>query len=411
MVKPIPQPLKDAADALFQHTLTLLDGVPAEGIRKWNIFGFAAGQKRPPLDETLVRCYLEAVSDEQQWIKFQEAALTLSAAIELFFQVGAPPCAGVRVHKPSFTMPEVVYSPTPTPVELHERLMTWQRKLSLYHAMCTAWADSASRAANQSVTVRPFVPRNEASSSAILSGDERNAIDQLLTTATTRAEATEAVLPSRLLRRWSVPVLVGPAGAGKAFVCEEFACRRGWTYRRWQVGSWLIQANRAGNTTFEQIIRFVEDNRGGCVIYLAGLDTLASSIRGGDHNASYMNAVVGELEHLLDLLTARFLPPITSSKTGESFVPELMIILGGRFPGLWGEVEVGTPGGADGWKIADDEPLSGPPAVAAWLSEHSGLPTGLVRRLSSEPLLLPRIDADGSQVHRSQYPCGFATRP
>lgn len=393
MAKPVPPPLKDAADSLFQHTLTLLDDVPPGGMAAWSAFTEATAGDDAVLDATLVRSYLEAVSDENRWRGFWEAALFLSSAIGDFFGVAAPPRAGGPIRTASSKRHGAAFhSPRVTP-QLRERLLTWQRKFSLFDAMWMAWAESVSRAVKQAATARPPVPTSEANPPAILSGDEQAAIDQLLTAATARAEATEAVLPSRLLRRWSVPVLVGPAGAGKAFVCEEFARRRGWAYRRWQVGSWLIQANRTGNTTFEQIIRHIEDNRGGCVIYLSGLDTLASSIRGGDQNASYMNAVVGELEYLLDLLTARFLPPMTS-KTGESFVPELMIVVSGRFPGLWGEVEVGTPGGADGWKIADDEPLSGPSAVAAWLSDHSGLPAGIVRRLTAEPLLLPRIAAD-----------------
>ena len=96
----------------------------------------------------------------------------------------------------------------------------------------------------------------------------------------------------------------------------------------------MIATNRTSNTTLDQIFRFIEDHRGGCVIYLAGLDTLAASTRASDHNASYMNAVVGEVEYLLDLLSARSLPLAHNNRTGETFAPKLMVVVGGRFASL-----------------------------------------------------------------------------
>lgn len=397
MSKQIPQPLRDAADSLFQHTLTLLDDMPVPAVRKWDTF--IATHTNPPADEDLVRCYLNAVSDERQWIKFRQSALRLSAAIESSFGVAAPRRVGGNPPLPGLRLPKAASDAPRLPVRLHERLLAWQRKLSLCEAMWIAWKTSAVSAPVPGATAQTFPLRDQATaaSPAILSDAERNALNQLLAAATMRADTTEAVLPSRLLRRWSVPLLIGPSGSGKAYVCEEFARRRGWAYRSWQVNTWMLQTNRVGNTTLDQVFRFIEDHRGGCVIYLAGLDTLAASTRAGDQNASYMNGVIGEVEYLLDLLSARSLALAHNSRTGETFAPRLMMVAGGRFPGLWGEVGVGSPADADAWQIADSEPLSGPTAVAAWLSEHGGMPVGILRRLSAEPLVLPRITAQEAQ--------------
>ena len=392
MSKPIPQPLRDAADALFQHTLTLLDDMPVLEVGNWDTF--IAKHTNPPVDENLVRCYLNAVSDERQWTKFWESALRLSLAIEYSLGVAAPRRVGRKPSLLGLRRPEAASEAPQLPARLHERLLAWQRKFSLCEAMWTAWDTSAvAPAPVPGTTVQTLPPREQvtAASPAILSEAEQNALNQLLAAATMRAGTTEATLPSRLLRRWSVPLLVGPSGSGKAFVCEELARRRGWACRSWQVNTWMLQTNRTSHTTLDQIFRFIEDHRRGCVIYMAGLDTLAASTRAGDHSAAYMNSVVGEVEYLLDLLSARSLPLAHNSRTGETFTPKLMVVAGGRFPGLWGEVGVGGPADADAWRIADGEPLSGPAAVATWLAEHAGMPAGILRRLSAEPLVLPRI--------------------
>ena len=393
MSKPIPQPLRDAADALFQHTLTLLDDLPVPEVGNWD--AFIATHTHPPVDEDLVRRYLHAVSDERQWTRFRESALRLSLAIELSLGIAAPRQVGRKPPSQGLRLSEAASEAPQLPARLHERLLMWQRKFSLCEAMWTAWETSAAPAPVPRTTAQsaPLRDQATAASPAILSEAEQNALNQLLAAAAMRANTTEAVLPSRLLRRWSVPLLVGPSGSGKAYVYEEFARRLGWGYRSWQVNTWMLQTNRTSHTTLDQIFRFIEDHRRGCVIYLAGLDTLAASIRAGDHSASYMNGVVGEVESLLDLLSARSLPLAHDSRTGETFTPKLMVVAGGRFPGLWGEVGVGSPADADAWQLADGEPLSGPTAVAAWLSEHAGMPVGILRRLSAEPLVLPRITA------------------
>ena len=134
--------------------------------------------------------------------------------------------------------------------------------------------------------------------------------------------------------------------------------------------------------TLDQIFGFIEGNSQGCVIYLSGLDTLATA-RQGDTNVSYLNAVLGELDHLKDVLTRR----------PDPFATSVILIWGGRFAPLWGESEPGGPAGSDVWKLSDAEPLSDASAVAAWLAEHSGLPSGILRSLTPEPLVLNRLQS------------------
>ena len=109
----------------------------------------------------------------------------------------------------------------------------------------------------------------------VLSDDQHKICERLLLLGKVREMSSESTVSVTVLRRWSVPLLVGPAGSGKGFVCEEVARRSGnKPYRRWELGSWIIVANRSSGTTLEEIQQFITDNPTGCVIYLAGVDTL-----------------------------------------------------------------------------------------------------------------------------------------
>ena len=72
----------------------------------------------------------------------------------------------------------------------------------------------------------------------------------------------------------------------------------------------------------------------------------------------------------------------------------MLVVVGGCFGTLWGDVTVGGPGGGEAWRLADAESLVSSVAVAKWLSDHSRLPTGILRRLSPEPLVLRPIDRE-----------------
>ena len=222
----------------------------------------------------------------------------------------------------------------------------------------------------------------------VLTGDQQNACERLLAIARVRSRTTEAALPVSVLGRWSVPLLVGPAGSGKEFVCQEVARRLGnKPCRRWEIASWIIVSNRSSGTTLEQIEKFIDDHPQGCVIYLAGIDTLGTT---SERNLGYHQARLAEVEQFLDWTASR--PMHFIRRDGSALRPNVLVIVGGRFSALWGDNELGGPTGVDAWKNADHEPLAGTRAVSAWLAERSEVPTGILRRVASEPLILRRLD-------------------
>ena len=226
-------------------------------------------------------------------------------------------------------------------------------------------------------------------SSAILTADQRHACERLLTFVRVRAVTTAALLSTELLAHWSVPLLVGPAASGKEHICQEVARRLGgWPCRRWEAGSWITVTNRASGTTLEQIERFADTHPQGCLVYLAGIDTLGKAMT--DHNLGYRQACASEIEQLLDWTASR--PARFLRRDGTTFHPNVLVVVGGRFAALWGDHEFGKPSGTEAWRNADHEPLTDACAVSSWLTNHSGLPAGLQRRLAPEPCLLRRLD-------------------
>ena len=224
----------------------------------------------------------------------------------------------------------------------------------------------------------------------VLTGDQQNACERLLAIARVRSGTTEDDLPSSVLGRWSVPFLIGPAGSGKEFVCQEVARRLGnKPCRRWEIASWIIVSNRSSGTTLEQIEKFIDDYPQGCIIYLAGIDTLGTT---SERNLGYHQARLAEVEQFLDWTASR--PVHFVRRDGSALRPNVLVIVGGRFAALWGDNELGGPSGVDSWKIADQEPLVGTRAVSSWLAERSEVPTGILRRVTPAPLVLRRLNGE-----------------
>ena len=223
----------------------------------------------------------------------------------------------------------------------------------------------------------------------IMSDDQQTACERLTALARVRTATNIDTLPASVLPRWSVPLLVGPTGSGKGFVCEQAARKWGSKpCRRWNVGSWVPGAGRSGLTTTEQIRAFVTDHPAGCVVYLAGMDGLAVEAA---HNATYAVYVLSEIAQLLDAASAR--PASFPTRDGGTIWVNPLVVAGGCFGGLWGSTTTGG-NSREAWRLADDDPLAGADAVAKWLLEHSGLPSGILRRLSPEPLVLRPLPSE-----------------
>ncbi len=234
-------------------------------------------------------------------------------------------------------------------------------------------------------------PIPDAVPEAVLTDDQRHACDWLVSLARVRADTTEEGLPTHVLNRWVIPLLVGSAGSGKNYVCEEVARRLGGLpCRRWDVRPWVTTANRDSDTTLEQLVAYIEANPGGCVVYLAGVDALMS-----ESDNSYLRSVISEVTQFLDQASTR--PVRFQKRNGSLIQAKALVIVGGCFAELWGDADVGSPHGADAWQLADREPPSVATA-AKWLLECSQLPSSVLQRLSPEPMILRRID--GAQIEK-----------
>ncbi len=181
---------------------------------------------------------------------------------------------------------------------------------------------------------------SDAIHSSILTEDQQDACARLLALARVRASTTEAALPTGVLGRWNVPLLIGPAGSGKGFVCEEVARRLDPQVpcRRWDVGSWIITANRSSDTTLEQIQAFIETHPAGCVVHLSEVDALAARL---ERNVGYYQAMASEVARFLDRASMR---PVRFAKRDGSEEPRanVLVVAAGCFPSLWGEAPSAT---------------------------------------------------------------------
>ena len=229
---------------------------------------------------------------------------------------------------------------------------------------------------------------------SLLSDDQRSAVDRLLTYLRIRAEASEAALPTRLVPRWGVPLIVGPAGSGKMVVCEEVGRRWGnRPCRRWEIGNWIAGTRSAAGKTEEKSGQFMEANRRGCFIYLAGLDALMRSDGPAGMDCS---TFVTQLEAFLDRTTHRR-------------ATSVLVVFGSRFAPLWGDGEAVAHLAGEAWKNPDPVLPPDAGAVAAWMEERSFLPVSILRRLAAEPLLLRPMEGDeaerlATRIHKTLPP-------
>lgn len=232
----------------------------------------------------------------------------------------------------------------------------------------------------------------------VLSADQERACERLLGIARVRAITTEDALPTGMLSHWSVPLLVGPAGVGKAFTCVEVARRWGdKPYRRWDVSGWTLVAHRTTHNTSEQIRTFIAGNPDGCIVYLAGIDALAVA---NDYHASHTLAVADEIAQFLSQATAR--PTCFPGRDGSVLAAKVLVVVGGSFGPLWREVTVGSNSDCgEAWRLADAAPLTDAHSVAPWLWEESCLPVSILRRLAPEPLVVRGLnDKEADQLAR-----------
>ena len=231
----------------------------------------------------------------------------------------------------------------------------------------------------------------------VLAADQEDACERLLALARVRASTTEDALPVGVLSNWTVPLLIGPTGTGKAFICREVARRWGdRSCRRWDVSGWTLSSSRSSQNTPEQLQAYVAGNPAGCVVYLAGIDALVAS---HDYYASHNLAVADEIAQFLTRATAR--PASFLGRDGSVVSAKVLVVVGGCFAALWGDSTVGGPNRREAWRYADPEPLADDHAVARWLREESSLPASILRLLAPEPLVLRRlnrVDADRLSV-------------
>ena len=393
--KSFPLTLCAAADSLVAVTLSMADGFSVEEGRLYLSCLEPESCGDEPLDQAVIRTHLAASADKLPWTAYWEAGFLFSTHLTRCFGVAASARAsggesGLRGAAGIYA-PSAISDPSVLPPLLHERLREWQRRWSSYDQLWRAWSRSIKH--GEKVTATPRRTEVTGGECCVLTDDQQAAINQLLALARIRGEATETSLPSTLLRRWSAPLLVGPAGVGKAFLCEQVAHWSNRAFRRWDIGSWIVAASRSGSCTVDQLHQFIAQHPQGCVLYLAGVDSLATALRAtGDMNATYSNTVVSELEQFLNWATSRS-PGIQDPKTDNTSTPSVLVVLGGRFAALWGQAEIGGPSGADAWKMADTEPLASVRDVATWLLDHAGLPASVARKFAIEPLVLRPLTA------------------
>ena len=382
----IPPPLREAAHTLFTFSLQLREGQSVHkdetrlGGTGVEIVG-ADGDFLEDADEEVVRAYLRFAVDESV------------AALDTLFTAGEALARHACRLWSSEPVGDAEADPASAEVTLCPQLTAglrrWSNAWRTFERLWKAW-HTASPYAPPAPAAPAHTPMAGAQPAAVvLTADQRAAVKTLVAMIQARRGSTAAMLPTSLLPRWSVPLLVGPAGGGKAFACAQASRSLGLEgYARWDIGSWSIVASRSGRSTLDQIEKYITAHPD-ALIYLAGVDALSTArTSGGDSNITYMAAIAAEVEGFLDGATARSAAP----SAGHNDQPRTCVALGGRFASLWGEAEIGGAHGTDAWKLADAEPLAGAEAVGEWLREHSGLPAGILRRVAAEPLVIRHMD-------------------
>lgn len=370
----IPAPLCNAAHALFSASLHLPESPPAPEdqapAREECGMGEAERDALASAVEEVVRAYLRFSANESATAlgRFATVGHALADRARRLAPPPPPP--------PADGLEDAASSTAPLGPVVAADLRRWLETWNIFRRLWRTWTTPDAPVAPSST---------DAAEAPVLAADQRAVVETLVALVRARKGQGATLPPVPLLPRWSVPLLVGPGGAGKAFACAEAVRRLGLRgHARWEIGSWNIAAARSGRSTLEQIEWYVATHPD-ALIYLAGVDALSTAHTGaGDANVTYMTTVAAELENFLDGATGR------GPGANEPVRP--CVVLGGRFSPLWGEVEVGGVRGADLWKLADAEPLAGAEAVGTWLREHSGLPAGILRRVAAEPLVVRRLD-------------------
>ena len=212
-----------------------------------------------------------------------------------------------------------------------------------------------------------------------LTSDQQHACDRLVATAQARVDILATLSPNCVPSRWSVPVLIGPAGSGKAHVCQEVARRLGdLPCERWEIGSWAPAAFRTSGRTRDQLHAFMQRHPEGSVVYLAGVETLIN--RSGQSWGSYEAAVLEELIEFIDQAAMR--SPRFRKQDNNLLHARVLVVVGGYLEPFEVDPTMRNTAGGDWWKYAGQ-------------LEHSALPAGLRRRLASCPLVLRACHALG----------------
>ncbi len=394
----LPPPIKEAAYKLFQVTVALraspqADPPPPPAVVGWDEDAdgetpSSPSEKGPDLavlftpsgdgeaaDESVIRVYLHLSQEDttREAARFAHAADVFAARARRFLL----PAAAVVIK----TVGDDLSSPSLVPADdqMQPRLTRWLESWEEFAYLWRVW---------QRPSVVTALPNADATapSEPVLSAAQTTAVERLMALRRAR-ESAGSHLPRAVLARWSHPLIVGPSGSGKGFAIREAARRLGLAYGRWEVGAWNIVAGRSNRASVEQIERFLANSPQGALVHLAGLDALSSArISAGDSNVSWWGSVLAEVERFLDWCSER-------NSFDEQAQPSVRpyVVGSARFSALWGGHDLGGPTGANAWRVADDEELTGAAAAATWIKQEGQMPVGLLGRLTLPPLIIGRV--------------------
>ena len=397
----LPAPLKEASHKLFQATAALRTPQPdvmisptVSGWWEQDTSGkvpfsrsgngsetdvlFAPVDDCEAGDESVIRAYLHLAQEDstREAARFARAADVFAVRVQWFLAQAAS-VVFETVGDDSCDLP-----PAPTDDAMRPKLTRWLLCWCEFARLWRVWQRPPLASA-----ARMFSGANPSSpAKSFLSAAQAATVERLTAIRWARDNADDH-LPRTVLARWSHPLVVGPSGSGKGFAIRETARRLGLAYGRWEVGAWSVVAGRANRATVEQIERFISTHPQGTLVHLAGVDALAATrISTGDVNVSWWGSVLAEVERSLDWVAERGL-----AHDGDPSPVRPYVVVSARFAVLWGGHDLGGPAGADAWRSADSEALTGAAAVADWLEREGQMPASLLGRLTSPPLVIERV--------------------